>query len=159
MARSIVSVVAAGVLLVASGAGMRAETAPQVPVAMIGVWAGVAHVFVNWTEQPTIDVTLSIAPSGRVDGSVGDAVLSAARLERNRGIVGRFFNVRTDWVVFGELQGQLILAEGVRRDRVTMPLNWVRDHFEGSFTTSGLKLGGKDDMTFVAGRMRLDRLR
>ena len=155
MFRSGVSLVAAGVLLIASGQEPRSATT-HVPAMMIGDWAGVAHVFVDWTEQQTIDVTLFISPDGRVDGSIGDALLRNARFERS--MFGRFFNVRTDWVVFGELDGYLIRPEGVRRERLTMPLNWVHDHFEGRFTTSGLQVGGRGNLVFAAGRMRLDRL-
>jgi len=125
--------------------------------AMAGSWSGEAHIFVNWTIQRTLAVRLSIAPNGRVSGTVGDAVVRNGNLCRNRGALGRALHVKTDWAITGNLEGDVIKAEAIRRASVTMPLDWFGDHFEGGVNTSGTHFGGKESMWLAAGRLRLER--
>ncbi|MEO6236931.1 MAG: hypothetical protein ABIQ52_08010 [Vicinamibacterales bacterium] len=124
---------------------------------MAGSWAGEAEIAVNWTTQPTLRVRLSLASDGRATGTIGDAVLRNGRLERNRTAIGRALHVKTDWIVRGDLDGDVIRAEGIRRDSVALPLNWVDEHFEGSVNTSGTHFGGRDSMWLAALRLRLNR--
>lgn len=122
-----------------------------------GSWAGDADIVVNWTTARTLRVRLVLAPDGRATGTIGDAVLRDGQLERNRTAIGRALHLKTDWIIRGSLEGDLIKAEGVRRDAVTLPLNWVDDHFEGAVHSSGSHFGGKDTMWLAAFRLRLDR--
>jgi hypothetical protein len=122
-----------------------------------GAWAGDADIAVNWTTARTLRVRLALGPDGRATGTIGDAVLRNGRLERNRTAVGRALHVKTDWIVRGTLDGDVVKAEGIRRGAVTVPLNWVDDHFEGSVHTSGSHFGGKDTMWLAALRLQLER--
>jgi hypothetical protein len=124
---------------------------------MAGSWTGEAEIAVNWTTQRTLRVQLSIGSDRRVSGTIGDAVLRNGRLERNRTAIGRALHVRTDWIIRGELEGDVVKTERIRRDAVTLPLNWVNDHFEGSVHTSGSHFGGRDAMWLAALRLRLTR--
>ena len=126
---------------------------------MNGAWSGEARIAVNWTTQRTLPVNLTIEQDDRVSGTIGDAVLRNGRLERNRTAIGRALNLKTDWIVRGELEGAVIKAEGVRRDAVTLPLNWVEEHFEGSVHTSGSHFGGKHAMWLAANDLRLARVK
>jgi hypothetical protein len=127
--------------------------------AMAGAWSGEARIVVNWTTEKTLRVTLNIAPDGRVTGTIGDAVLRNGSFERNRTAIGRALHFATDWIVRGDLDGDVIKAEGIRREGVMIPLNWIDDHFEGGVNTSGSHFGGKDTMWLAAQGLRLDRVK
>ena len=124
--------------------------------AMAGRWSGTADIVVNWTTQRTLRVDLVIATDGSVTGTVGDAKLSRAQLTHNRGALGRALHVKTDYIVTGDLHGDIIAAEGIRREgTATLPLNWVGGHFEGGLHTSGSSFGGKEKMVLTATRLKL----
>ena len=155
-------VVAFGLAAVLAGTGAhRFLPDPQAAAAsrprMDGRWSGEARIAVNWTAQRTLKVHLTIAPDGRVTGTVGDASLRNGRLERNRTAIGRALHVKTDWIIRGDLDGAVIKAEGVQRESVTLPLDWIDDHFEGAVHTSGRHLGGKSSMWLAAFDLRLVR--
>jgi hypothetical protein len=125
--------------------------------AMIGTWSGDGQIVVNWTDQPSIHVRLVIVADGSVSGEVGDARLSNARITRNRGSIGRFLHIKTDYIVSGELRGPIIASEHIQRDGVKMPLNWNRSVFSGALHTSGSAFGRADRMAFTAFHLRLTR--
>jgi hypothetical protein len=126
---------------------------------MTGVWSGVAQIFVNWTVQRPLDVHITIAPDGRVSGTVGDAALRNGRFESNRGGLARALRWKTDWIVIADLDGTVINAEGIHRASVKIPMNWVDDHFEGGLNTSGTHVGRQETMWIAAGPLRLERTR
>jgi hypothetical protein len=125
--------------------------------AMSGCWTGEAEIVVNWTRARVLPVRIEVLQDGRVSGRVGDATLQHGRLEANRGALGRALHVKTDWIVRAALSGNIIDADGIRREDVMMPLNWVGDHFEGGVNTSGSHFGGKDSMWLAARDLRLAR--
>lgn len=130
----------------------------QVPDAgMIGTWSGDGQIVVNWTDQPSIRLRLIILPDGSVSGRVGDANLTSGRITTNRGPVGRFLHIKTDYIVSGRLLGPVIAAEHIRREAVKLPLNWNGSAFTGSLHTSGSAFGGADRMVFTALHLRLTR--
>lgn len=147
--------------LVFSGADpwLPAEAHGATPTAsgFAGTWAGDADIAVNWTTARTLRVRLALDPAGRATGTIGDAILRDGRVERNRTAIGRALHIKTDWIVRGTLDGDVIKAEGIRRAAVTLPLDWVDDHFEGAVHTSGSHFGGKDSMWVAAFRLRLER--
>jgi hypothetical protein len=126
---------------------------------MAGTWAGEAHIVVNWTTEKSLRVRLAIAPDGRVTGTIGDAVLRDGRFGANRTAIGRALHIKTDWIVRGALDGDVIKAEGIRRDGAMIPLNWIDDHFQGGVNTTGSHFGGKDSMWLAAQGLRLDRVK
>ena len=124
---------------------------------MVGNWSGDGQIVVNWTDQPSIHVTLVIQADGSVSGRVGDAYLTGARITTNRGPIGRFLHIKTDYIVSGKLEAPLIAAEHIQRDAVKMPLNWDGTAFTGSLHSSGSMFGGADSMVFTAFHLRLVR--
>ena len=137
---------------------LQAVATPQgAPPDMAGAWAGEAEIFVNWTAQRSLPVKLSIAADGRVAGTVGDATLRNGRFESNRNAIERAIHLKTDWIVKGDLDGDVIKAEKIHRTSVSVPLNWIDGHFEGGVNTSGSHFGGKESMWLAAGRLRLER--
>jgi hypothetical protein len=127
--------------------------------AMMGTWSGDGQIVVNWTSQRSIHVRLVILADGNVSGEVGDARLTNGRIARNRGAIGRFLNIKTDYIVFGDLRGPVIASEHIQRDGVKMPLNWNEREFSGGLHTSGSAFGGADRMIFTAFHLRLTRER
>jgi hypothetical protein len=132
-------------------------TSESVAPAMIGTWSGIARIVVNWTEQKKLPARVTITQDGTVTGAVGDATLRDGRLHRNRTAIGRALNVKTDWIIEGKLEGPIIKPEGIQRDSVKLPLNWIGDHYEGGVNTSGSQFGGKTSMRLAAQHLRLDR--
>ncbi len=125
--------------------------------AMIGTWCGDGQIVVNWTNKASIHVRLVIAADGSVSGDVGDAQLTNARISRNRGAIGRFLRIKTDYLVSGELHGLVIAAENLHRDMVNLPLNWNGSVFSGSLHTNGSAFGGADRMVLTAFHLHLTR--
>ncbi len=110
---------------------------------MIGDWKGSARIIVTWCRQNNLPLQLRIRENGTVTGSVGDATLKMGKLKRNRGWLGRKLKVKTDYIITGTLEGSIIAAEGIRRSRVKMPVNFDGKEFTGGFGTNGRKFGGK----------------
>jgi hypothetical protein len=151
-------VVAMACVLVVS-ADRAADPTPVTMTEMAGTWAGDAQIVVSWTTEKSLRVRLAIGPDARVTGTVGDAVLRDGRFEANRTAIGRALHIKTDWIVRGALDGDVIKAEGIRREGVMIPLNWIDDHFEGGVNTSGSHFGGKGSMWLAAQQLRLERVK
>ena len=156
MSRFLLLLIVAGGLVIGPGREVQ-SAAPQVPVVMTGAWFGTAEVIAEWIEQPSVGVSLFINSEGRVRGMIGDATLRNGRFERTRGGFARFFNIKSDWVITAELEGSLIRAEGLQGLQITMPLTWVGDHFEGTFTVWDPTVRAAANR-IASGRFRLDRL-
>ena len=118
---------------------------------MSGHWEGKAQIIVSWTVQRTLPVSIDIKSDGTVTGKVGDASLANARFKRNRGWLGRKLNLKTDYIITGDLKGAVIAAEGINRKGVMMPLNFSSNAFKGAVHTSGTHVGNKQRMVLSAG--------
>jgi hypothetical protein len=145
-----------GVFMLVSVAMTTAPTEGQVPLRLTGPWIGTADIFDTWVEQRTLDVAVFIRPDGSVTGMIGQAPVKNGRFHRNRGALGRFLGVKTDWIITGTLNGYLVPGEGVRATAVTIPLNWREDHFVGSVTATVPGRLGRTRIT--AGRLLLQRI-
>jgi hypothetical protein len=125
-------------------------TESVVTPAMLGQWEGHARIIVSWCHQTNLPVKVDIHADGSVTGMVGDAKLSKGRFHRNRGWLGRKLNLATDYIITGKLDGTIVAAEGISRERVKMPLNFSGGSFKGGINSSGWKFGGKDKMVLSA---------
>lgn len=134
-----------------SGAGRQSAD-------MVGSWAGYAQIAVNWTRARVLPVHLTVRSNSDVDGTVGDATLRGGRLEANRGAIGRALHVKTDWIIRGTLEGDILKAEGIRRDAVMIPVDFERGRFEGGVHTTGSHFGGKESMWLAAHGLVLERV-
>ena len=122
---------------------------------MVGDWRGSARIVVIWTRQTNLPVNVRISSDATVTGQVGDATLLNGRLSKNRGWIGRKLNLATDYIITGDLSGAVIAAEGIKRDRVLIPVNFTGTNFTGGVHTSGSKMGGKEHMILSAGGLKL----
>lgn len=138
--------------------GMIAPAAePSVDPCLVGHWQGQAEIIVAWCRQKQLRVDIEVRPDGRATGRVGEAVLNGARLTRNRGVLGRRLGLATDWILRGELAGPLVAAEGIVRNRVSIPLDFREDRWVGGLHTSGSKFGGASDGRLSAAGLILRR--
>ena len=122
--------------------GCSSTSSEPLPDELVGVWSGRTRVIVTWVEREELDLELEIARDGGVTGTVGDARLVRARCERNRGDLGRELGIKTVWIVRGDLEGELIADEGLRRDAVSIPIDLREGRLEGGLHSSGSKLPG-----------------
>lgn len=118
---------------------------------LIGEWAGNAAIVVNWTKQKSLPLHLKIEAGGKVTGIVGDAKLLEGKFVSNA--LGS-----TRFRVHGQLEGNLIDDEQVRRDAVDILFNVADDgSLVGGLHSSGSKFGGKQSMKLSASKMVLRR--
>lgn len=125
--------------------------ASELPDARLkGDWAGRAKIIVTWCEQEQLDLHLVIHEDASVTGTVGDAVLVDGRVKRNRGAVGEALNVKTDFIIQGELHGPVVAAEDIARDGVNIPFMLEDDALQGAVHTTGWHIGPPDKMVLTA---------
>jgi hypothetical protein len=105
--------------------------------AMIGHWEGNARIIVSWCHQTNLPVAVDIHADGSVTGKIGDATLIGGRFEANRGWLGRKLNLASDYIITGKLDGAIVAAEGIARDKIYIPLNLKDNAFVGGINTSG----------------------
>jgi hypothetical protein len=105
--------------------------------AMAGHWEGNARIIVSWCRQKNLPVAVDIQADGSVTGKIGDATLIGGSFEANRGWLGRKLNLATDYIITGKLDGAIVAAEGIARDKIYIPLNLKDNAFLGGINTSG----------------------
>ena len=111
--------------------------AENIALPVAGHWAGSARIIVSWCQQTNLNVAVDIRADGNVSGKVGGATLIGGRFAANRGWLGRKLNLATDYIITGRLEGALVPAEGIVRDRVYIPLNLKDNALVGGINTSG----------------------
>ena len=111
---------------------------------MVGKWTGKGKIIVDWCDQEHLPVQLAIAAGGKVTGTVGDASLQDGEFKQNRGAIGRKLNIKTDYIIRGNLSGEIISSHNIKRSRVSIPLNFNNGAFSGGLGTDGSKFGGKE---------------
>ena len=130
----------------------------QVPDSVVGRWTGTADIVVSWTRQRKLPVQLDVAADGSVTGMVGDATLADAKLAVGRTPVERSLSWGRDWRVRGQLRGDIIAAEQIRRDAVNILFDQQdQDTLAGGLHSSGSKFGDRDSMVLSAGKIVLQR--
>jgi len=131
------------------GASARASTQVATP-SLIGRWAGVANVGVDWTKQRTLAVNIVIGANDQVTGTIGDATLIHGRLLKNRGWIARTMQIKTDYIIQADLDGPVIRAESIQRDMVEIPFNSRDGRLVGSVNGSSYKIGAASPPALVA---------
>jgi hypothetical protein len=131
--------------------------------AMVGHWKGNARIIVSWCHQTNLPVAVDIHADGSVTGKIGDATLIDGSFEANRGWLGRKLNLWSDYIITGKLDGAIVAAEDIKRDRVFIPLDFNNSAFVGQINTSGSlcvfssEKTMKEKMGFTAGSLKLIR--
>ncbi len=119
------------------------------PPGMAGSWQGKGEITCAWCQQREIGVDLTIAASGGVTGTIGDATLSGARLTKN---VVRPDSLPTKYVIKAKLVGPIVAAHGVTRATIDIGVDLTGELLTGAFVTNG-DLSGTKETSRLAGRL------
>jgi hypothetical protein len=152
----------------ANPAGEAAATAPaattqpatnrSIAIDLQGSWTGSAHAVVQWVQNPKLLVKIDIAADGSVAGMVGDATLVDGRLVAGRSEIERALGWGRDYRIHAKLAGDIIKAEGIRRDSVDIVFDRRDDNtVVGGLSSNGSEFGGKESMRLAAQKMTLRR--
>jgi hypothetical protein len=98
-------------MLLAGATGCGGDT--TVIPGMAGHWDGNARVIVALCRQPNLPISLDIREDGSVTGKVGDATSTKGQLKSNRSWSGRELNLKTDYIITGDLNGSIVAAEEI----------------------------------------------
>lgn len=120
---------------------------------MTGHWIGQCKIMVSWCEQESLQVDIEINQAGSVMGRIGDAKIASGKLVRNDMIMRLLGN--TDYIIHTNLEGNLVAAEGIKRDEAKLLLDFKDGGFEGELHSSGSKFGGKEQMMMTAINLKL----
>ncbi|MHC4221224.1 MAG: M56 family metallopeptidase, partial [Planctomycetota bacterium] len=131
-----------------------------VPKEFVGHWKGQAKIIVNWTKQRRLAIDIEVMPNGKVTGWVGDSQFKGATLKSNRGWLGKKLNIKTDWMIRGDLVGPVIKNENITREYINLLFNDIDsdDKIKGGFHTSGKHIGNKETMVMSGARMVLVKI-
>jgi hypothetical protein len=88
----------------------------------------------TWTSDVAADFT--IAPDGRVTGTVANAVVLDGRIGANRSWFGQLLGWRTDYMIQGRLGRVVELPGGRAGDRFTAPVDFRGPELKGSLFLS-----------------------
>jgi hypothetical protein len=88
-----------------------------------GTWEGDGEIVSGWVKQENLHFILTFAPDGTVTGSIGEAQLREGRLRHNGSLTALFYGLR--YKVEGALEGEVIAAEGISRERIEIIMKFV----------------------------------
>jgi hypothetical protein len=113
---------------------------------------GKADIYVIWCEQDSLPYSFTVNSDGTVEGTVGDAKLVNGIFKKNRSFIGRMLHIRTDYVIYADLEGPLVKQEDIVRKStyIFKSFNKEKNIFDISIQTSGTWGGGKKSMCFTA---------
>ena len=121
-----------------------------VPEKIAGNWKGEEIVtvrvridgeFIFISSKDSIDINLMINPDNVVTGNIGNAILTDAIMDKNRGDLGRKLNLKTDYIITGNLSGEIFEGDTILIKPFSMPFNIEQNCFEGSIFQHTGKMG------------------
>jgi len=124
---------------------------------LVGTWTGETQPVVDWVEAREIPVTLTIHRSGEISGRVGDADIVGGIVKPGRGWVLKMLGWGREFVAKAMLQGFIIEAENIRRDRVNILFDIEDNELRGGLHSSGSKIGDRKTMRLSTRAMILRR--
>lgn len=113
----------------------------QIPNSVVGKWSGYQkvsvrnkkdHHFVFINAPELVQLSLEIGENGKVTGFLGNAVFTDCEISKNRGWMGRFLNIKTDYIITGTLNGAIFPEDPILLKKISMPFNSNDNHFSGS---------------------------
>lgn len=112
--------------------------APSVPAAsgLSGGWRGAVRIWLQGREELSLPVHLEIRGDGALTGLIGQARVEG-RLEWNRSWLGRMLNVRTDYIMVGQIWGLSAATQSNAPEKFSAPLTLEGSYFKGSLFLSG----------------------
>ncbi len=142
---------AAAFFLAALASCAGSERLNPAPATLEGKWRGEAVIGLTWARknQP-LPLEFEFGADGSVSGKVGDATLKHGYVASNRGDFGRAIDIKTDYILRGELEGIVVANEPKSSRFVIAPFNVIEKpgedaHIWGSVTTWDSPNGGKNE--------------
>lgn len=115
---------------------------------VIGVWQGESEVSAPFKNEPSpsenpkdwISMELQIESDGTVIGTVGEATLVNSKVKKNRTWFETLINIKTDYIIEGQLVDGIVAEDRVTERKITIPFNIVDHELKGSlFELEGWK--------------------
>ena len=111
--------VAIATILVAAG-GCQDKT---IPPELVGKWIGSArNTHITPTNAP-MPISLFVSADGTVTGTLGTAIVKNGTIKKNRGKLGRRFNMKSDFLIYADLDGSLVSEKDIRYKGVFINMN------------------------------------
>lgn len=132
-----------------------AQNQPAPLTALTGHWRGEGDIIVTWSQQKQLPIDLVIDAQSNVTGTIGDAQLRGGRLTIRTRLMRKLGN--KDYLIQAKLDGPLIAAEDIRRQKIWLMVDLKEQRLEGSLNTSGSHFGGKKRMYLSVRRITLQR--
>ncbi len=117
-------------------------TLPEIQDGLQGEWNGkeVAKVrfvrgfgnYVFLSSGAPVPCFIRIETNGNVEGKLGTAIFRDCRVESNRGALGRFLNLATDFRISGRLEGPIFQGDTIQVKQISIPFTQIGDSLTGS---------------------------
>jgi hypothetical protein len=72
-------------------------------------------------------LSLTVSTDGSVTGTLGTAVVKNGSIRKNRGKLGRSFNMKSDYLIYADLEGSLVTDKDIRYEGVFININVEND--------------------------------
>ena len=117
-------------------------TIPKIQDELQGEWNGneVAKVrfvrgfgdYVFLSSGAPVPCFIRIEPNGKVEGNLGTAIFRGCGIEPNRGALGRWLNLATDFRIAGRLEGPIFQGDTIQVKQISIPFTQIVDSLTGS---------------------------
>lgn len=127
------------------------------PKEIVGKWSGNHVVTVRtkdndnhfvFTKAPdSLKFFIEIEANGIVSGKIGNAAMTACKIDKNRGEIGKTLNLATDFVITGNLSGIIFAEDDLPSKHISIPINLNNNILDGSlFQKEGLSMYPMSDI-------------
>ena len=117
-------------------------TFPEIQTGLQGEWKGSGEAKVRFvrgfgdyvflsSDAPVL-CAIRIETNGKVEGKLGTAIFRDCRVESNRGALGRFLNLATDFRISGRLEGPIFQGDTIQVKQISIPFTQIGDSLTGS---------------------------
>ena len=117
-------------------------TIPEIQTGLQGDWKGSGEAKVRFvrgfgdyvflSSGAPVLCSIRIETNGNVEGNLGTATFRACRIESNRGALGRFLNLATDFRISGKLEGPIFQGDTIQIKQISIPFTQIGDSLTGS---------------------------
>ena len=113
-----------------------------IPPGLVGEWTGYArNTHITPTNAP-MPIVLKVSADGTVSGTLGTAVVTNGTIRKNRGKLGRLLNLKSDFLIYADLEGSLVAEKDIRYKGIFINMNVENDDVVAAgFTTTHSRYG------------------
>jgi hypothetical protein len=130
-----------------------------VPPALVGTWVGSASNTHITPSNAPMPLSLTVSTDGSVTGTLGTAVVKNGSIRKNRGKLGRYFNMKSDYLIYADLEGSLVTDKDIRYEGVFININIENDKIVAAgFSTTHSRYGTPiTKQGLVRGRITIEK--